>query len=613
MALKNVIPFITLCSVWFFLNGCEHKTSFNDVPEWAKNAVWYQIFPERFRNGDDSNDPQLADIQGAWPRDMKSPYQISTWTQDWYRLEPWEQDDKDFYYHVQRRRYGGDLQGVIDKLDYLEDLGITAIYFNPLFESPSLHKYDSATFHHIDNNFGPDPVRDKRMIAGETPDDPDTWKWTSADSLFLALIRRAHERHIRIIIDGVFNHVGLEFWAFKDVRKKQLESKYVSWFAIKSWDNPHTPEDEFDYAGWVGVKDLPEFSENDNGFVPAVRDYIFSSVKRWMDPNGDGDPEDGIDGWRLDTAEWVKLPFWRDFRKFVRTVNPDAYTVGEVWWQDWSHNKMFNAEPWLKGDVFDAVMNYRWARETIHFFVDDENKISASEFDSRLNHIRNDYRPQANYVLMNLLDSHDTDRIGSQIINKDDDYDHRDNPRENPEYSVRKPTKDEIQIQKLIAIFQMTYLGAPTIYYGDEAGMWGADDPDCRKPMLWRDMKYEDERTHPFGKPRPVDENSFNENLFAHYKKLIHLRKQHPALQTGKFASILTDDKQDVYAFERFGSRERLIVLLNNSIRQQTVHLSLKQIHFKKDLQDLLTGESFQVEKGSLALEMAAKSGMILF
>jgi len=609
----NRIRFVVFISALAAL-GCQQQTALEDVPAWAKRAVWYQIFPERFCNGDPANDPTLNDIKGSWPHDLSAPYRISDWTGDWYALQPWERADKDFYWHVQRRRYGGDLQGVLDKLDYLQELGITAIYFNPLFESPSLHKYDATTYHHIDTNFGPDPDGDWAIIADEVPDDPATWRWTSADSLFLRLISECHNREIRVIIDGVFNHVGLTFWAFRDVQEKQLNSKYASWFTITSWDNPHTSENEFDYAGWGGSRELPEIFETEDGYLPETKRYIFYAVHRWMDPNGDGDPADGIDGWRLDTGEKVPMAFWREFRSVVRSINPEAYLVGEVWWQDWQNNKMFDASPWLQGDVFDAVMNYRWAKEVIHFFVDQDNKISATKFADHLQDLREDYRQDVNYVLMNLLDSHDTDRIASQVVNIDDDYDHRDNPKENPDYSVRKPNASEIQTQKLMALFQITYVGAPMIYYGDEAGMWGADDPDCRKPMLWPDKTYQPERSHPFGKSRPVDEVAFNGDLFDYYKTLIKIRQGNPALQTGEYRTVLTADDKDVFVFERFDAkkRARLIIVINNSERQQDVRLSLKQLHFKQAWQDILTQQSYAVKRGFMPLSVPAKSGMIL-
>lgn len=613
MRRRNSIGLL-LSSLMFFACQAERDAAPTqaDVPDWARQAVWYQIFPERFYNGNPQNDPQLEDIKGSWPHDLTSPYRVSNWTGDWYALQPWESPDKGFYHHVQRRRYGGDLEGVLHKLDYLQDLGITAIYFNPLFESPSLHKYDAAYYHHIDDNFGPNPQRDRQIIAAETPGDPTTWRWTTADSLFLRLIAACHQRGMRVVIDGVFNHVGLNFWAFRDVQRYQQDSQYADWFVIRHWDDPATPENEFDYAGWAGVRELPELRENENGLVPGVRDHIFAAVRRWMDPDGDGDPSDGIDGWRLDVAEKVSRAFWRDFRAFVRSINPEAYLVGEIFWEDWSENKMFNARPWLEGDVFDAVMNYRWAKEVVHFFIDQENKISASEFDRRLRALREDYPREVNDVLMNLMDSHDTDRLPSQIVNPDGPYDHDDSPKDDPDYRVRKPTAEERRVQKLIATFQMSYLGAPMIYYGDEAGMWGADDPDCRKPMLWEEFDYAVEKSHPFGKSRPADQNRFDPDLFGHYQKLIAIRRSHPALQIGDFQTVLTDDVNDVYAFARTHDGERLVVVLNNSTRKQSVIFTQPEMLDQPQWQDLLSERVFDSGPDQLIVPVSPKTGLIL-
>ena len=454
------------------------------VPAWARDAVWYQIFPERFRNGDPSNDPTVDDIVVSYPFERPRDWRPSRWTGDWYELQSWERaPGKKFYDIVHQRRYGGDLQGVLERLDYLKDLGVTALYLNPLFEAPSLHKYEASMYHHIDNNFGPDPAGDAALWAMERPEDPASWRWTSADKLFLRVVAEAHKRDMHVIIDGVFNHVGTQFWAFRDVRARGAASPYRDWFTVSSWDDPATPEDEFAYEGWAGLKDLPEFREDEGGLVAGPREHIRHVVQRWMDPNGDGDPSDGVDGWRLDVAEKVGFPFWRAFRQWTRAINPESYLTGEVWWEDWDKNRMFNAEPWLRGDVFDAVMNYRWAAEVMHFFRDRKLKISATEFMTRLDSLRADYRPEVNPVLMGLYASHDTDRLASMLVNPDLLFDHRVSARDNPQYDVRKPTADEIRRQKLLVLFQMTSIGAPMVYYGEEAGMWGGDDPDERKPM----------------------------------------------------------------------------------------------------------------------------------
>ena len=192
-----------------------HQHENDWTPLWAKKVVWYQIFPERFRNGDLKNDPEMKDIKGSWPNDNISPWQIHPWTSDWYELQPYEkQNGKDIWFNLQRRRYGGDLQGIIDKLDYLKEMGIGAIYLNPIFESPSLHKYDGATYHHVDPNLGPDPEGDRKLMAKETPHDPSTWVWTSADKLALLLIKEIHQRGMKIIFRRRFQPHGCKQFCF---------------------------------------------------------------------------------------------------------------------------------------------------------------------------------------------------------------------------------------------------------------------------------------------------------------------------------------------------------------------------------------------------------------
>jgi len=564
----------------------------NRVPDWAKRAIWYQIFPERFNNGDKTNDPKSSDLIGSWPNFVPAGWKTMPWTSDWYKLQPWEKaDGHDFYWNAGTRRYGGDLQGVIDKLDYLKDLGINAIYLNPIFESPSLHKYDAAMYRHVDNNFGPNPAKDKQTWATENPEDPSTWKWTTADSLFLHLLQEAHKRKIRVIIDGVFNHVGTHFWAFKDIVKNQQKSKYVNWFTIKSFDNPKTKKNEFDYAGWLGIKDLPEFREDGNGIVHGPREHIHNIVKRWMDPNGDGNPSDGIDGWRLDVAEMVNHNFWKDFRKWVKGINPNAYIVGEIWWQDWQHNKMFNAAPWLQGDQFDAVMNYRFTRAVKRFVVDKKLNCGIQGFVDSLKTQYQNYNKENLYVLMNLLGSHDTERLASLIVNPDHWYDHYANPAQNKNWKVRKPNAEERAKQKLMVAIQMTLPGAPQIYYGDEAGMWGGDDPDDRKPMVWPEYKYETETTHPFGKTRPADKVEFDSSLFNWYKKVISVRKSNNELMLGNIEFKVINENNGLLAYKRKYNNKVSIVVVNNNSKANKVKIdSNKFFGSKSSYIDLITG-----------------------
>ncbi|MBI3005689.1 MAG: glycoside hydrolase family 13 protein [Ignavibacteriales bacterium] len=582
------------------------------VPEWAKSAVWYQIFPERFRNGDPKNDPGPKDMVGSWPHEVVEGWQVSKWTGDWYELQPWEQKDgKGFYFHCQQRRYGGDLQGIIEKLDYLKDLGINAIYMNPIFESPSLHKYDATYYHHVDNNFGPDPEGDRRIWEGENHEDPSTWKWSAADKLFLKLIEEAHGREIKIIIDGVFNHVGMTFWAFEDLKRNQQKSKFKDWFTIKEWDRPETSINEFDYEGWFGVRELPELREDENGLVKGAREHIRAVVQRWMDPNGDGNPEDGIDGWRLDVAEKVSPRFWKDFRKWTHQINPQSYIVGEVWWKDWENEEMFNAAPWLQGDMFDAVMNYRWAREAVRFFAGKTTKITSSEFDKRLEGFRKDYPDAVNYVLMNLYDSHDTDRLGSRIVNSDLSYDKGVSVKDNPRYDVRKPNDVELQLQKIMAVFQMTYVGAPMIYYGTEAGMWGGDDPDDRKPMLWPEFTYDHEKSHPSNQPGPADSNAFDNVLFQHYKMLTVIRHTYDALRRGDFTSLISNGQAEVFSYMRSLKGQHLIVVINSSQRSGNIDVILPGPLGESSWKKLLGQGVAKVSHNRLNVQMGPRSAEI--
>ncbi len=549
---------------------------------WTRDAVWYQIFPERFRNADTTNDPTLETLDGTWPYDKQTNWHITPWTDDWYKLQPWEEaNGRGFYYNAQLRRYGGDLQGIIDELDYLGSLGINAIYLNPVFESPSLHKYGATYYHHIDNNFGPDPDGDAALWATEDPGNPATWTWTSADKLFLKLISEVHRRKMHIIIDGVFNHVGIPFWALEDVRKNGQQSAYKDWFTITRWDDPATPENELEYEGWFGIKDLPELREDENGLIPPIEEHIHAVVKRWMDPNGDGDPADGIDGWRLDVADMVPLNFWRKFRSWTSSINPDSYLTGEVWWKDYTKNIMFNAAPWLQGDAFHSVMNYRFGDAIYKFFLFEKKQISATEFSALLDGIISDYGYTNMLQIQNLIGSHDDERFASACVNPDRWIDHANNIQYEKDYLVRKPNAQERQKQKLGLAFQFTFPGTPYIYYGDEVGMWGADDPDERKPMVWDDLKYEAESHHPFNLPRPKDALSVDHELLDFYKQMISLRKDHKALRQGSYEVLLKDDQHNLFAFKREFDDDKLICVFNASHSAQ--NLALNSILTKND------------------------------
>ncbi|HMP75621.1 MAG TPA: glycoside hydrolase family 13 protein [Kiritimatiellia bacterium] len=543
------------------------------VPDWAHDAVWYQIFPERFRNGTRRNDPRLSDIT-----DRKVPgWRITPWGMDWYALDRWEQPAGDFWKTVFLRRYGGDLAGVRKKLGYLQDLGVNAIYLNPVFQAQSLHKYDATCMHHIDPTFGPDRAGDLRKIAraGET-EDPASWVWTAADRYFTEFLADARAHGIRVIIDGVFNHTGREFFAFRDLLKHGRKSRYAGWFKIKQWKKDGT----FDYDGWFGHKALPEFARTKNDLAAPVRRYIFDITRRWMDPDGDGDPSDGIDGWRLDVAFCVPLGFWRSWRKLVKGINPDAYTTAEI---------VGLADEYLRGDTFDAVMNYMWMYPAVNFFAPHAGGYPARLVRQRLEKLRRTYAPACIPVLQNLLDSHDVARAATMLENVSKpieqfaEYFESSRVRHNPAFKTGRPGPAAWQALRQAIVYQMCSQGAPMLYYGTEVGMWGANDPCDRQPMLWDDVLYDDERHRVDGlaprRPRRPDHE-----LRAFVKKAIALRHAHPALRRGSLHWVRTGDER-ILAFERRLGTERIRAYFNAG--DQDVSLPLRQA-----FSDLWSGKS---------------------
>lgn len=556
-----ILPAILALSTF---SGCRTQSPDADIHTWAADAIWYQIFPERFRNGDPGNDPTSA-------LDSPAPipgWQIHPWGSDFYKRQSWELSVRadDFYSMHTYRRYGGDLQGVIDKLDYLAGLGINAIYLNPIFNADSHHKYDGSTHTHIDYYFGPDPEGDRAMVAAaDETGDPATWVWTSADMLFLTLLGEAHTRGMRVITEGVFNHVGRSHFAFQDVLENQQASPYADWFEIVSWDDPETPEDEFEYKGWWGHQSLPEINEEDGTVVDGPKQYLFGATARWMDPNGDGDPSDGVDGWRLDAVDDMGTRWWREWHAFIRTINPHIFTIAEVW----------DTRPQLlSADLFSATMNYPFAMAVIDFVANREKKLTPSAFDQRLATVRDAYGIVASRQLQNLIDSHDTDRLASMIINPDREYAHEARPDEHPDkYFIRKPNAAERRQHKLIVALHMTHLGAPMIYYGDEVGMWGERDPGVRKPMLWDDITFADETHHPLGWERPRDAVAPDKELLAVYREAIALRNNHPALRRGDYRLVTADDDNEILVFERWTEDERLIIAVNNADQERSIAL----------------------------------------
>jgi cyclomaltodextrinase len=584
--------FACLVSASNMLSAQNHKTPFNCPPNWAKSAIWYEIFVERFYNGDASDDPKPININIP-PIGQLAPkkWAITPWTSDWYATEPWFDTEKSFNENVLFRRYGGDLQGVLDKLDYLQNLGINALFLNPINDAPSLHKYDARNYHHVDVNFGPDPVGDNKIIARENPDDPATWQWTSADKLFLKLIDEVHKRHMKIIVDYSWNHTGTTFWAFRDILKNQEKSAYKDWYAIKSFDDPATAGYDFAYDGWVGISSLPEIKKvnvstnrvtghpYEGDINPGAKKHIFDVTSRWMAPNGDASK--GIDGFRLDVADQIGLQFWRDFRKHVRTINPDAYLVGEVWWEEFP-DKLMDPTPYTSGDIFDAVMFYHVYRAARYFFAKTDFGIDAAQFKATLEFEWSRLRHVTRYAMMNVSSSADAPRLLTDFYNPNK-YKLNVNPAEDPNYKTGKPDKETYKRLQLYLVHLFTNIGAPQIYNGEEMGMWGAFDPDCRKPLWWQEYQFDPESRNNYQPgEKTYDEVEFNDEQFNYYKKLIQIRNQNPVLSDGNIRFIKAEGKTLVY--KRYDHKNEIIVLFN-------LEDGDKQFHLPKDHNylDLLT------------------------
>ncbi|MBY0482115.1 MAG: glycoside hydrolase family 13 protein [Chitinophagaceae bacterium] len=587
-----------LLSIVFGLNAQTNKTAFNKPPDWSKSAIWYQVFVERFSNGDPSNDPKPENVNvPALKEFVPKDWTTTTWTSNWYKKDAWAENaglsiDAD----LQARKYGGDLQGLINKLDYLQDLGVNALFINPLNDAPSMHKYDARNYHHIDVNFGPDPVGDKQIIASENPTDPATWKWTAADKLFLKLVQDVHKRGMKIIIDYSWNHTGTSFWAWQDILKNQEKSLYKDWYDIQSFDDTATVENEFSYKGWLGIKSLPELKKvnittdrvvghpYEGDINEAAKAHIFAVTKRWLAP--DGDNTKGIDGYRLDVADQIGMGFWRDFRKQVRSVQPNAYLIGEIWWEQWP-DKMMNPAPYTQGDIFDAVMYYQAYRPARYFFAKNDYGTDARVFKDSLMLQWNRVPPANRYAMMNVSSSHDAPRLLTDF-NNPNKYKFQANPKENIGYRTDRPGQETYKRVRLYLVHLFTTVGAPQIYNGEEMGMWGADDPFNRKPMMWKGMKFDPETTNPFqAGEKWYDTVTFNEEQFEWYKKLIKIRKDNPVLVNGDIHFEITDGKKLVY--KRFDALNEIKVIFNleTDTRQFIINDHYNYL-------DLLTGKTIQ-------------------
>ena len=545
-----------------------------ETPAWLQNANVYQIFPDRFRNGDTGND---------YCRDGVTNCPVFYGNPDIVAHTIWNEaiDDPrqpgEHFNDFGNQFYGGDLQGIEEKLDYLQSLGIDTLYLTPIFAGRSNHRYDTDDYLTVDPALG-------------------------GDAAFQSLVQAMEQRGMYLILDGVFNHTSSDSLYFDRYQRyasdgacESLSSPYRSWFVFF---NNNVPCGSGDYEGWFGFDSLAVLTDNS----AAVRDFIYRNgaqnvVKTWYDA--------GAAGWRFDVADEISHDWWRDFRGYAKSYNAEGPLVGEVW---------PDASRFLLGDQLDSVMNYRFRKNVlgfardVHNWGDNDNNggntivaLSPSQFDHALRSVREDYPPPATAAMLNLIDSHDTNRALYVLTMLGD--------------SGLTQAKERL---KLTALFQFTYPGAPMVYYGDEAGIDSPslangvngpeDDPYNRAPYPW-----EDESGDPniYG---PADAS-----LIAYYSQLAHLRRQTPALRTGSFATVLTGDTtasgtdNDTYAFARSGGGETAIIALNQGSGSNAASLPVST-YFSDGtvLQDALSGATYTVSGGSVNVTLAARSGVVL-
>jgi len=462
------------------------------TPDWVKNAVFYQIFPDRFAKSNSLDKPTY--------------------------LEPWDSP-------LTRTGFkGGDLLGVYEKLDYLQDLGINAIYLNPIFASAANHRYHTYDYYHVDPILG-------------------------GNKIFFKLLEEAHRRDIRIVLDGVFNHASRGFFQFNHILENGEKSPYLDWFDVYGFPM-NAYQGKPNYSCWWNLPALPQFN-TDN---PQVRSFLFEVAKYWI--------EQGADGWRLDVPFEIKdESFWRQFRTATKLPNENAYLVGEI---------PSEAQDWLQGDMFDGVMNYQFTAACIGFFgaeSRDETMISgmmglpevpvldAQGFAQRTKKLLEIYTRQNALAQLNLMDSHDTPRFLTMVSGRKEAF-------------------------RLATLFQMTYPGAPCIYYGNEIGMTGGREPENRGAFPW-------------------DESRWDHDLRNAVKTYTHLRHAHPVLRTGEYVSLYAEGRH--LAYLRHLESAKMLIALNANGGHWDLNIPVEgHMPDGTQLEDLLGGGDAVIEDGHM-------------
>ena len=564
------------------------------TPAWAKGAVMYQIFVDRFCNGDPSNDVE----DGEYVYIGEPVCKVKDWNEFPAAMDI-------------RRFHGGDLQGVLDKLDYLEELGVEVIYFNPLFVSPSNHKYDIQDYDYIDPHYGviiedggevlPEGEKDNTRATKYQKRTGDIRNLEASNRLFAKLVEEMHTRGMRVILDGVFNHCGsFNKWMDRErIYEPQPEyekgayvsaqSPYRDFFHFFDEREEAWPYNK-NYDGWWGHDTLPKLNYEDS---PTLEEYILNIGKKWVSPPYNAD------GWRLDVAadlgysnEYNHI-FWENFRKAVKSANPQALILAEHY-----------GDPgeWLQGDEWDSVMNYDAFMEPLTWFLTGMEKHSderrtdlwgnADKFVNTMNHFMASMLTPSLQVAMNELSNHDHSRFltrTNHIVGR-------------VAQLGRKAAEEGINLavmREAVAV-QMTWVGAPTVYYGDEAGVCGFTDPDSR-------------RTYPWGQE--------NRELVEFHKEMIRIHKREKPLRTGSLKMLSWSS--NVLAYARFQEGEQIIVVLNNSkeLKEVTIPVWQAEVPMKGKMERLMYSweksytterDIYLVEDGETVVNMGKHSVLIM-
>ena len=564
------------------------------TPDWAKGAVMYQIFTDRFYNGDKSNDVETNEY-----------YYIGDYSQ---RVTNWDKYPANMGV---REFYGGDLQGVMDKLDYLQDLGVEVVYFNPLFVSPSNHKYDIQDYDYIDPHYGKIVDDGGEVLPNGVTDNSQATKYKkrttglknleASNELFIKLVEELHRRGMKVILDGVFNHCGsFNKWMDRE-RIYEGEEDYEPG-AYVSADSPYRSYFRFfkegpenwpyngNYDGWWGHDTLPKLNYEDS---VKLENYILYIGRKWVSPPYN------VDGWRLDVAADLgrsneyNHEFWQKFRRAVKDANPNALILAEHYG---------DPSDWLKGDEWDTVMNYDAFMEPVTWFLTGMEKHSDEAREELLGNIDNFIGSMAHHmsnmltpslqVAMNELSNHDHSRFLTRTNHMVGRVEHL-GPEAANEYVNKAVMREAV-------VMQMTWVGAPTVYYGDEAGVCGFTDPDNR-------------RTYPWGHE--------DQELIAFHKEAIRIHKEHPALKTGSLKIL--GGEENILSYARFKGHDRIIVVINNRSERAEVKVPVweAEIPIKCRMKRLLYSykdgytteyEEYLVEDGEVVANMGSHSALVL-